>query len=256
MSNNIVFFDSINDQIEDGGLEWTPSEISTLAWYDMTDTSTIYFRDGIYVNRIDDKSGNELNLTQDTGANQPIIDTRTIGEYQALEFQGAQDIFRTDGQPDGDVTIFVVVNIDVLVGSQIYSNDGSGGNKTRQYIGSNFVDFGGPNVLSMPTASGNDYIIMGRCDDEGGSTVHGYRINGGEETTAITTRTTPNSVIRLGSYASVNNWYDGLLGEVIVINSLLSDDDRQKVEGYLAHKWSLTGNLPSNHPYKNSKPLP
>ena len=28
----------------------------------------------------------------------------------------------------------------------------------------------------------------------------------------------------------------------------------QKAEGYLAHKWGLTGNLPSDHPFKNISP--
>jgi hypothetical protein len=30
--------------------------------------------------------------------------------------------------------------------------------------------------------------------------------------------------------------------------------DRQRVEGYLAHKWGLTANLPADHPYKNAAP--
>ena len=30
--------------------------------------------------------------------------------------------------------------------------------------------------------------------------------------------------------------------------------DFQKAEGYLAHKWALTGSLPSGHPYKSSAP--
>ncbi len=30
--------------------------------------------------------------------------------------------------------------------------------------------------------------------------------------------------------------------------------DVQKAEGYLAHKWGLTSNLPVSHPYKSSAP--
>lgn len=30
--------------------------------------------------------------------------------------------------------------------------------------------------------------------------------------------------------------------------------DVQKAEGYLAHKWGLTANLPVSHPYKSSAP--
>jgi len=28
------------------------------------------------------------------------------------------------------------------------------------------------------------------------------------------------------------------------------EDDRQKLEGYLARKWGLTDKLPNGHPYK------
>ena len=46
--------------------------------------------------------------------------------------------------------------------------------------------------------------------------------------------------------------WNGLVGEVISFGTKLPDATRQKVEGYLAHKWGLVGNLPSNHPYKQS----
>jgi len=32
----------------------------------------------------------------------------------------------------------------------------------------------------------------------------------------------------------------------------LTDADRQKIEGYLAHKFGLTGKLASDHPYKSN----
>ena len=31
-------------------------------------------------------------------------------------------------------------------------------------------------------------------------------------------------------------------------------DDRQKLEGYLAHKWGLTSSLPDSHPFKYTLP--
>ena len=47
--------------------------------------------------------------------------------------------------------------------------------------------------------------------------------------------------------------FDGFIGEIIIINSV-EDSDRQKIEGYLAHKWGLTANLPADHPYKSNAP--
>jgi hypothetical protein len=46
-----------------------------------------------------------------------------------------------------------------------------------------------------------------------------------------------------------------LLAEMILVTgSSFSDTDRQRVEGYLAHKWGCTVDLPSDHPYKSSAP--
>ena len=44
-------------------------------------------------------------------------------------------------------------------------------------------------------------------------------------------------------------------GEIIVTSGLLSMSDRAKLHGYLAHKWSLEANLPSDHPYLLNTPL-
>ena len=51
----------------------------------------------------------------------------------------------------------------------------------------------------------------------------------------------------------------GRFGELLLFNGDcgISNDIylyRQQTEGYLAWKWGLQGNLPSNHPYKNNPP--
>ena len=46
-----------------------------------------------------------------------------------------------------------------------------------------------------------------------------------------------------------------ILAEMIMITgSSLSTSDRQRVEGYLAHKWGLTGSLGAGHPYRSAAP--
>jgi len=54
---------------------------------------------------------------------------------------------------------------------------------------------------------------------------------------------------------SPNSFYmDGWIAEAIFTDSKQSSTDRQKIEGYLAWKWGLTGNLDASHPYKSSAP--
>ena len=50
--------------------------------------------------------------------------------------------------------------------------------------------------------------------------------------------------------------YDGDVSEVLTFPTVLSVEDRQKVEGYLAWKYGLQTQLPSNHPYKTTQPTP
>ena len=74
---------------------------------------------------------------------------------------------------------------------------------------------------------------------------------------ASTNMTSSNGSIRMvlgnnvdtSAYAS-----DFVLAEFLTYNVVLADTDRQRVEGYLAHKWGTTGSLPANHPYKSEAP--
>ncbi|MEI6970844.1 MAG: hypothetical protein WCL44_04940 [bacterium] len=44
------------------------------------------------------------------------------------------------------------------------------------------------------------------------------------------------------------------MGEVMAFSRALSVEERQEVEGYLAHKWGMAGMLPSGHPYRAREP--
>jgi hypothetical protein len=48
----------------------------------------------------------------------------------------------------------------------------------------------------------------------------------------------------------------GKVAEIIMCSSALTDANRQRIEGYLAHKWGLIANLPAGHPYKTVGPRP
>lgn len=50
------------------------------------------------------------------------------------------------------------------------------------------------------------------------------------------------------------NPHRGRTAEVVLCRGVLPNDDRQKLEGYLAHRWGLAAQLPSNHPYKAAAP--
>lgn len=44
------------------------------------------------------------------------------------------------------------------------------------------------------------------------------------------------------------------IGEIIVLSTAPDKEQRQKIEGYLAHKWGVVDKLPADHPFKARKP--
>jgi hypothetical protein len=66
---------------------------------------------------------------------------------------------------------------------------------------------------------------------------------------------TSTNILNISSFGNgTGEFYDGNIGEIILIYSLSTSNERQVIEGYLAHKWGLSTILPSTHQYKNIAP--
>jgi hypothetical protein len=92
--------------------------------------------------------------------------------------------------------------------------------------------------------------------------------NGASTAPLSMVRSTSTSVYIFNTTGSVNikqfsadrgNVYRnaGIIGntcEIIAFDSTLAALDREKLEGYLAHKWGFAASLPTGHPYKSAPP--
>ena len=89
-----------------------------------------------------------------------------------------------------------------------------------------------------------------------GSIIDGYTTNYPNSLSIISVKTTANAESDAFGYdrSNMGNQWIGKLGELLIYNSVLSDKQIQQIEGYLANKWGLLVNLPSNHPYKPATP--
>tara|TARA_B100000989_G_scaffold198047_1_gene149577 strand:+ start:16075 stop:17127 length:1053 start_codon:yes stop_codon:yes gene_type:complete len=65
-----------------------------------------------------------------------------------------------------------------------------------------------------------------------------------------TTRLNLNQELKVFSNRTGNNSPRGSIGEIIIVENL-NKEQKEGIEGYLAHKWDLTSRLGSDHPYKN-----
>ena len=260
---------------------WTPAELTGLAlWLDADDASSITLN-GSTVSQWSDKSGNNQHVVQATASAQPLYLPTTFNSKPTLYFDDTND------QMGCDVTN-VSSQGDLFFGAAFqYLSDT---NNWRPIVAHNTsTDQSNAGTLLMQrsssrseigvhdsgrTDSGSDFTVQvtdlfepriatvgrngGTLGDGGALTI---TATGPSQPTYITQinqswPTTENtSRIQIGGRQQVQTgWANAYISEVIVCNTDLSTEDRQKLEGYLAWKWGLTANLPADHPYKSAPP--
>ena len=245
-----------------GGAAWSSSALSGLAlWLDASDADAVT-RAGDEVTGLADKSGGGRDMVRVANAPTPALDG-TLGGRPTLRFpRGA--VLRSTGTLPGlpgmpGVTVIAVTKAHVAEGfSECFSlrNDaGASGQNISFQTGYSIMWFGNGNRYWTLAPSG-PVIAVGRYP-EGGT-------HGGTEWWRNGTRLTWTSTAKSGNavslppdaYLQLGN-PDGATsehGECLVVVGPLSDADREKAEGYLAHKWGLAGALPDAHPWKVAPP--
>jgi autotransporter-associated beta strand protein len=242
---------------------WTPSDITTVAWYDAADTNTVLSSGSAVTNWLD-KSGNNLHLKQTSAALQPATGA-TINSLNAINF--TDDIMTTASNPFGatvsNAFVIAVHKVDTVANGTFFSltgNPASNNNRWQSHApysgGTLYFDCGGaaaPNRISTAygVTAGSSALVSFYCSTA--ANVQQVYKNG----TLLVSDSSGHAVTSSGNIfvGGVGTSYqDTTLGEFIIINGTVDATTRQKLEGYLAWKWGLQGNLPAGHPYKASAP--
>lgn len=256
-----------------GGL-WTPANITTALWLDAADSSTITIATG--VSQWADKSGNARHATQGTGSKQPTVASASLNSKDTIAFARAssqsficEDFSKTVAN-DGYMSVFAVTKTtNVALGEQILHYLGNYTQYDPNYfwVGNSIklskLRLGNYNgiersIENTTTLSNDGWFIASSIFKEATNT-NRVRVNGANEATstyASVSGISSSARLRIGT---VQSDLDGLLSGniaemVFVVGTPLDSDTEKKVEGYLAHKWGLTANLPSDHPYKSAAP--
>ena len=222
---------------------WNPSMISTALWLDAADASTITQSSNL-VSQWNDKSGNGRNASASSTA-RPTYSATSFNGKPGLTFDGNND----------DMSFSRVSNFRTYIGLVSWT-DKTGDN--RVILGDfNVNDFHGA------LASSNELFNLNTAASvrNGDKWIDGT-ITAGSLLTRYTTPTL--HVIQATAGVQANQFQDRVFGrffygtyaELILVSDVLSTLNRQKLEGYLAHKWGLGANLPVGHPYKTVGPKP
>lgn len=241
---------------------WTPSSITTRLWLDMDDQTTFTSSSG-NVTAIADKSGNNYTFNADTGSTLTAVNT-SQNNKNVLRFDNNSDAtsFRSIAFSSTAVHkwYFVVKvtasdNHDALI---TFTKS----NPTLQMIMFNMSGSGtfsgdwymnpGTTMAGNSTNLLNQWVMLSAEFD-----IPNGQASLALNTTEYNTNVAQSGLSTMGAGSVKLNDYqnnaDSDWGEVIFVEDV-SQSNSDKIEGYLAHKWGLTSDLPSNHPYKTSAP--
>lgn len=227
---------------------WRPNDLgSALAlWLDAEDAASITLN-GATVSQWSDKSGNNRNATQATAANQPTWTASGLNNKPVVRFDGA-----------GDTMVFPQVTTLRTFVALTKWTDGSGDFRVIIGDSTNYYPFHGATAIAG-TLFHPDFTPPSVLN--GGKSINGVMQAAGSllsryitPTIHVLTTTAPVSVSSFDDRNLANRWFFGDYAEMIILDSPVSESDRQKLEGYLAWKWALESSLPSGHPYKNRAP--
>jgi hypothetical protein len=276
--------------------QWTPSLISTALWLDANDSSTITESGGAITTWADKSGngrnatadGNPTYSATGMSTSKPAVQLDGTGDAFVSSITGigsfnALDVYMVTkttlaAAADTNSGVFWGYGNVGTAGGSYPANRGqnwasSTGGLTGEFITAVFDNASfdaGRLGSSTYTRAANTAQILNSKNSNSGTSLFA---NGSEVTLGVT----PNQITTSTNTAPSNTGYTldsnlhigafragGALvyspaikfAEVIVSSTLLSTLNRQKVEGYLAHKWGLTANLPSDHPYKVNPPAP
>ena len=241
-----------------------PASFSALKlWLDASDSSTITHSSNA-VSQWNDKSGNNNHATQATSSNKPSTNTSSQNGLNVLDFS---DDFMVSAV-NIDRSTLPYLSIFAVFASKSASGDGclfgadNGGWDRTALL--NFdssashkwgiSNAGGTTAFSSSRTPDLNYHILSIGLDTGVSNGSFVSLDG--ETPTSFTESAGSAgfnTTAIGALRPDNGSYpmQGYLAEMIFIGSVVSDSERRELEGYLAHKWGLMSNLPSNHSHRS-----
>lgn len=257
-----------------GKLEIKLSKWTLGVWLDSSDASTITDTGGL-VDQWDDKSGNSRHAFPVAPTSKARTGVVTIGGLNTVDADGGgtfmSGAFAPQIQLDTEVHIFQARQIGVSSverpGEVVFdlNHNATGSADRLTDVGEAFARGVSPNPFQSPHSSPNpqlpliplgDRIVYSKYVNATGSLER--FVDGDTAVQSSYTFTAPHFP---GTANGIDTYYlfcdstggddmVGGMGEFIVILGCLPLTDAQVIEGRLAWKWGLEGNLPISHPHK------
>ena len=246
---------SVSNFANDFTTSFKPSEINGLElWLDASDGSSILHSSND-VSAWNDKSGNGLQGLQATSTKRPTVVANGQNGLSTIRFDGTDDFIQVRTLKINQAYTIYSVAKTTAGSARDYLFDGVTTNSARSLIAlrnSGTVQFWAGNWANTSITSPTGFFTLSAVFDNTSSLLS---LNGTTVTGKNTGSYSLTNGINLGTnYNTNSDFLEGDIAEFIIVDGVASTSDRQKVEGYLAHKWGTTAALASSHPYKSSQP--
>jgi hypothetical protein len=231
---------------------FTPKHLPNLkVWLDATDVNANSTNpaDNTAISAWVDKSGNGNSGAQATGANQPFFRTSGINSKPAIQFTGSPVFMgvkdsATIGIQNSPFEMYFIAKTSNAGASFLIScadgyweidyNPGTPNN------GLGFLNPFASIAVGVGTASqytdGNAHILGARSQSGAGNpsyaradSVDGTPTNGGLQN--------QNKAVYIGMRHNSSFYFNGYIGEIIIVNTQLTTNQRTVLENYLKNKW-------------------
>ena len=242
-------------------LGWRPSDAGALIWLDAQDASTLT-EDAGELTLWADKGANAVAVSPTSPANRPVVTAAGLNGLPAIDFDGDDDLEGAGLALAPDMCLLVVAEVgQVTNGSESLIDFEAQNLKVRAINSAQFrarfelQNDDAVNLNPAPTTdySGAPHLFLARYDSISQQIevwIDGAMVASGNGYTSPITG--PDNMRLMRHFGSALR-LEGTLGEVVAISSALIAD-QQRLEGYAAHRWGLTGQLPADHPYKTVAP--
>lgn len=230
---------------------WTPLSLPSLAlWLDASDAATITLA-GSKISQWNDKSGNGRNVTQGTDAARPTLTSAGLNSKDVATFGGSQHMAGS-GFTHGGTWSAGVVASQSADGQALFQigTINEAGAIYRAASQWRVRPSSATGIASASLNAGADLLSATVSATDANLYVRGTL---GTPLTQASASAS-NRPFTVGALDASTYRLNGIIAELVVTAAVLSEANRQKLEGYLAHKWGMAANLPSNHPYKNAAP--
>ncbi len=261
-------FPAMTEEVSIVEVVFTPADISPVFWFDADDASTITESGGV-ISQVNDKSGNANHASQSSSGSRPTVVASAQNGMAGISFDGSNDFLEFDNpagvRANNAKTIYAlwvgqsgVGLYDFTIATRyLSSTDLSRGYIARaeSSVGLAYDHTGNGQARAGTYTDGS--TAFARWTTGANGATPGFELNGTVLTLAANTlgtaltETSPDRT----TIGQQGGGYGGFyLLELVGVTGNPGTAVHDQMAGYFAHRWGLTANLPSGHPYKTTPP--